>query len=555
MSRDSRTRQWRQGRFLGFAFLLLLCMGARMAQLQMPAWRQTAWLQMPAGLQMPGLKFQASNASAVVLYAWYDEPSQRDNLRFFLEHVVFDQRNSNIDFVFIDTTPGGSSIQIPDHMPNVQWMRRTNVGYDMCSWQMVLLQLSPQQYTYFVLMNGSVRGPFGNNFHYRANDNFLGPFERLLGGRVHMAGTTINCWGDKLHLQSMFLVTDSVGVEVVNATLQCIGNDTKSAAIDFGEIALSQNMLKRGFGLAALQPYWRGHNFLDANKTGIRCKAFENAAAYPEYGGDPFYSNADVDPVSLKPRTIDPEEVIMFKANRHLNDSRLLELTSQYDANARQYNPLKCNNMFRGHCRDEAGGAWSYRKADGSCTHTESDVPRDAEAVRALPKLFPDVKYGVLDFGGGVGAYLASFRNVSLQNLVVIEPYDLEGCLFQGLRQERMDLVNMPLSGLPHLQYDLVMTIEVCEYVPVEYHPHIIHALTQASRKYLLFSAAHPGQPGEGHIGPAMKTREQWINEIVDLKRGEWVLDQKRTDAFIRACSSGILRENAFVMRRSESNA
>mmetsp|Transcript_19885 Transcript_19885/g.42853 ORF Transcript_19885/g.42853 Transcript_19885/m.42853 type:complete len:341 (-) Transcript_19885:92-1114(-) len=215
-----------------------------------------------------------------------------------------------------------------------------------------------------------------------------------------------------------------------------------------------------------------------------------------------------------------------------------------------KYDPLKCSKMVNGHCRDEEGGAWSYRKADGTCTHTEDRVPKDRGAVRALPKIFPDVKDGVLDFGGGVGAYMTSFRDAGVKNLVVMEPHDLAGCLFKGLRQERTDLVNTPLSELPKRQYDLVMTIEVCEHFPVEHHPHVIAALTQASRKWLLFSAAHPGQPGEGHVGPSMKWRKEWVAEITEQTHGEWVLDQEKTDELHEASIFSLLKDNAFIMKR-----
>jgi hypothetical protein len=226
------------------------------------------------------------------------------------------------------------------------------------------------------------------------------------------------------------------------------------------------------------------------------------------------------------------------------------EVEPENDGSAKTYDPLKCNDMHNGHCRDEEGGAWSYRKADGTCTHSEQRVPKDPTAAKALPSIFPDVRDGVLDFGGGVGAYMTSFRDAGVKDLVVIEPHALGDCLFRGLTQQTTDLVNTPLDELPKLQYDLVMTIEVCEHLPVDYHPHIIGALTQASRKYLLFSAAHPGQPGEGHVGPSMKWRDEWIKEISEQTDGEWELDQKKTDALWKASMFRLLKDNAFIMKK-----
>jgi len=270
---------------------------------------------------------------ALVVYAWYEVPAQTDNLRFFLDHVVKADGSQDIDFLFIDTTKGHSKLieDIPDG-PNIYKVYRNNVGFDMCSWKTGLGRVSPGDYTYFVLINGSVRGPFGKR-------GFLQPFVELLRGRVHLVGTTANCyerWGrDGMHfrsvfLQSMFLVTDSEGVQVLNETLSCDVTSKKDAVEgEHGELAMSQRMLAKGFGLAALQPYWRGHDLLwplsEATKN--RCDQFLKVAGYSEEG-DPYYPNGDVNPKTMQPTSIDPEDVVMFKTNREVSKKRLEELTA-----------------------------------------------------------------------------------------------------------------------------------------------------------------------------------------------------------------------------------
>jgi len=300
---------------------------------------------------------------ALVVYAWYEVPAQTDNLRFFLDHVVKADGSQDIDFLFIDTTKGHSKLieDIPDG-PNIYKVYRNNVGFDMCSWKTGLGRVSPGDYTYFVLINGSVRGPFGKR-------GFLQPFVELLRGRVHLVGTAANCyekWGrevsrkrefgtgqfapdalrtgtgqfapdvwDGRHLQSMFLlsmflVTDSEGVQVLNETLSCDVTSKKDAVEgEHGELAMSQRMLAKGFGLAALQPYWRGHDLLwplsEATKN--RCDQFLKVAGYSEEG-DPYYPNGDVNPKTMQPTSIDPEDVVMFKTNREVSKKRLEELTA-----------------------------------------------------------------------------------------------------------------------------------------------------------------------------------------------------------------------------------
>lgn len=96
----------------------------------------------------------------------------------------------------------------------------------------------------------------------------------------------------------------------------------------------------------------------------------------------------------------------------------------------------------------------------------------------------------------------------------------------------------------------LVMTIEVLEHIPVGFHLHVIQALTQATKQYLLFSAAHPGQPGEGHVGPSMKTREQWIEEIT--RTGELQVNWEKTKALWKGSGTPLLKDNSVIFELKE---
>lgn len=220
------------------------------------------------------------------------------------------------------------------------------------------------------------------------------------------------------------------------------------------------------------------------------------------------------------------------------------------------YSPTKCASMSSdGHCNDDySGGAWSYRHPDGTCASEEATLIAQSNAARKLPEIFPEAR-DILDFGGGLGAYLTGYRDAQKAgkrgNLVTVEPHPLGECIFPGLSQSQVDWPNTPLGKLPEREFDVVQTIEVLEHIPVSFHPHLIDALTQATRKYLLFSAAHPGQDGEGHVGPSMKTRDEWIREIE--ARGELVVDEYKTAKFHGAAGGvGILVENGTVFRRRE---
>jgi hypothetical protein len=194
------------------------------------------------------------------------------------------------------------------------------------------------------------------------------------------------------------------------------------------------------------------------------------------------------------------------------------EINKETTFSSKNYNPKTCQHLIDGHCDDSDGGAWTYQSQDGNCTYVEysadsNNAPKDYNAVQGLPQLFPNIE-SVLDFGGGVGVYLTGFRNNGVSRLVTVEPHPFGNCLFAGIQQDTTDWINTPIEELPNQEFDLVMTIEAAEHIPVQFHKHLLQALAKATKKWLFFSAAHPGQDGEGHIGPSMKTRDQWIQEI-----------------------------------------
>jgi len=273
-----------------------------------------------------------------------------------------------------------------------------------------------------------------------------------------------------------------------------------------------------------------------------------------------FYPDGNEWLVGLKQYGMDKVYEVLSKP--HWDPPSQPQQETSQQQQPQHYNATKCRQMSKnGHCQDAEGGAWNYRNADGTCAHTEQTAPKDGGAVRNLPTIFPDVRR-VLDFGGGPGIYLTGFRNhfrnqgvVTEQQhkLVSMEPYPLEECLFQGLEQDTTDLLHTPLTEIPSQEYDLVMTFEVLEHVPVDFHRHLIQALTKMTKKWLIVCAAHPGQPGEGHIGPSMKTRQQWMDEILENVGDLVEYDADMTAELHRIPTWPLIKVNGSVFRRKDT--
>src|SRR5580698_6877388 len=105
----------------------------------------------------------------------------------------------------------------------------------------------------------------------------------------------------------------------------------------------------------------------------------------------------------------------------------------------------------------------------------------------------------VLDIGCGRGAWLSAFREQGIEKIAgldgdYIKPSTL---LIPADQFYRTDL-----SGkfeIPEGRFDLASCLEVAEHLPPPNARHLVRQLTAAA-PLVLFSAAPPGQGGEGHI-------------------------------------------------------
>ena len=207
------------------------------------------------------------------------------------------------------------------------------------------------------------------------------------------------------------------------------------------------------------------------------------------------------------------------------------------------YDALRCKNMRAGQCADADGGAWGYRSGTGDCMYTETTAPQAAQMVRALPRYFPRVE-SVLDFGGGPGIYLTGFRDqLNLTQLFTVEPHPLGNCVFRQIQHLRMDIFSAPPLGR---SFDLVMSLEVAEHIPTDLHARLIEWLLAHTRRWLVFSAAHPGQPGAGHTGN--KAPSIWRGAF--LASGQVTLEEGLTDQLRRTWPRSV-QQNLHVFQRN----
>lgn len=115
----------------------------------------------------------------------------------------------------------------------------------------------------------------------------------------------------------------------------------------------------------------------------------------------------------------------------------------------------------------------------------------------------------VIDVGGGPGVYLVGFAERGCE-VLCIDGAPAAGGSVQGSEFELVDLRN-PYH--PKKRYDLALCIECAEHLKPEYATGLIETLVACSDR-IYFSAARPGQGGEGHYNEQDKA--YWLDLFAD---------------------------------------
>jgi hypothetical protein len=312
-------------------------------------------------VQTAGLRVKAEKPlrRSVVIVAYYESEKSLSNVKYFIDYSL-NASLVGVEYDIVVAEAREKSNKSPTNQTNhlysryrallnahFRWLIFDNVGFDFCLWKKAIRMIGRESYFFFAFMNGSVRGPFVRcEKSKKWLDEFTSRLEPssaagVLGiyAKTHpvkLVGTTVNCflhgnigkskacraksWWfrdrscrtqlNHLHVQSMFFVTDEAGVDLMNNTMSCLNTSNKWDVILKQEVGYSQRFLAGGWNIAALEEYWRGHNFQDFDSTLSKCVEIRNRTVHQ----DPYYPHSE--PFRNGLRDVDPEEVIMLKYNR-----------------------------------------------------------------------------------------------------------------------------------------------------------------------------------------------------------------------------------------------
>lgn len=117
----------------------------------------------------------------------------------------------------------------------------------------------------------------------------------------------------------------------------------------------------------------------------------------------------------------------------------------------------------------------------------------------------------VVDVGCGVGAWLAAFMESGVDDVVGVDgPWVTDSML--RIPADRFLRHNLIRPLVLNRQFDLVLSLEVAEHLPESSAETFVDTLV-ALGPVILFSAAVPGQGGDGHLNE--QPHEWWDNKFM----------------------------------------
>jgi SAM-dependent methyltransferase len=147
----------------------------------------------------------------------------------------------------------------------------------------------------------------------------------------------------------------------------------------------------------------------------------------------------------------------------------------------------------------------------------------------------------VLDLGCGLGGYLALFTALGTREVIGVDGFPPTPAYLGGTNYIEHDL-RKPLDL--GRRFDLVVCTEVIEHMADQFERSLLDSIDRHAMGTILFSAARPDQPGEGHVN--CKPIEHWLESW--RLRG-WFPDAFDTLAVRSLSSYHWFRRNLVILR------
>ena len=153
----------------------------------------------------------------------------------------------------------------------------------------------------------------------------------------------------------------------------------------------------------------------------------------------------------------------------------------------------------------------------------------------------------MLDVGCGSGGYLRLLRSAGATTAVGVEGFEPSPDWPHELEFVQHDLRRRLELGR---RFDLVLCLEVAEHLAPRFGRRLLRSLDRHAGRWILFSAARPGQRGHGHVN--CRPLERWID---DFARLGWYPDVFTTLALRSLSTLHWFRRNLVLLQREETQS
>jgi SAM-dependent methyltransferase len=182
-------------------------------------------------------------------------------------------------------------------------------------------------------------------------------------------------------------------------------------------------------------------------------------------------------------------------------------------------------------------------------SHSQNTHILDAPSV-----IFPIINEvykpdSILDVGCGTGTWLKIILDCGIEDFLGIDGIEVANKDF-FVSKERFQRYDLTSYWSINRKFDIVLCLEVAEHLPIDSASNFIKALTNHSDT-ILFSAACPNQPGQGHINcQSIEYWQQLFNE-----HGYACYDEIRPVIWNEAFPEWWYKQNILVAKKDEDKA
>lgn len=269
----------------------------------------------------------------LVVYHYFERDKvYRENFLHFLTYGY----SSDLDFLIV--IAGTINFRLPE-LPNIQYVFTENKNYDFGGYAFVVTNtINEADYSYFIFVNSSVRGPYLKPEEHQHWSQLL---IRNLNNDIGLVGTTINILAEKTlesiaykekyggnppfsHVQTMVYAMSRQVLQMLksNSFYDIHGQLSRIQLISDYEIHMSQLVLQHGWNIRCLLPEY---NQIDYRKS------HHNINLHAKHG-DPNI------PKGYFGNNLKPEDIMFVKTHRGIYaEEFLLRLSIQSLGRVKEY--------------------------------------------------------------------------------------------------------------------------------------------------------------------------------------------------------------------------